>query len=95
MMKLLKYWYLEVKIFFLRLKDFIPVTLLAILASLAMACTGYKYQEDNVVEEIVELGIKEELGVDVDLSPSTPEKGFSPKHLAPIKKEDLLQSKLL
>jgi len=66
------------------------MTFLAILASLALsACTGYTYQEDNILEESVELGIKGELGLDVDLSPSTPETGFSPKSIKPIKKDDV------
>lgn len=32
------------------------------------------YPQDNVVEEIVEEVIEEKTGVDVDLSPNTPEK---------------------
>lgn len=51
-----------------------------------VGCQGWHYQPDNLVEEIVEEAIKAETGVDVDLSPSTPEKGFSPHSLEPFKK---------
>lgn len=33
-----------------------------------------KYPQDNIVEEIVEDVIRSETGIDVDLSPATPEK---------------------
>lgn len=49
---------------------FIPVFLLVF---------GFVYKkfpslkQDNVIEELIEDGIKKETGVDVDLSPDTPE----------------------
>lgn len=65
------------------------MTFLAILASITLTCcTGYTYQQDNIVEESVELGLKAELGLDVDLSPSTPETGFSPKSIKPFTKDE-------
>lgn len=33
-------------------------------------------KDDNVIEELVEMEIKEESGLDVDLSPETPENEF-------------------
>lgn len=51
------------------------------------SCAGYKYNEDNLGEELTELAIKMETGQDLDLSPATPEKGFSPKSLYPVEKE--------
>lgn len=33
-----------------------------------------KYPQDNIVEEIVEDAIEKETGIDIDLSPLTPEK---------------------
>lgn len=50
-------------------------------------CSGYKYQPDNVVEESVEFLVDQKLGVDLDLTPDNPEKGFSPKSLKPLVKE--------
>lgn len=35
------------------------------------ACNEYK--DDNVIEEIVEQSIKENIGIDIDLTPETPE----------------------
>jgi len=39
------------------------------------SCThfNFEYHPDNIVEEILEGIIKEKTGVDVDLTPSTPE----------------------
>lgn len=59
-----------------------PVTLVTLL--MLTACNGYKYQDDNIVEEGVELALKAATGVDIDLSASTPETGFSPKALSPV-----------
>lgn len=63
------------------------VKLLAAVTILLTGCSGYKYQDDNIVEEALELGIKYETGADVDLSPETPETGFSPKAIDPLVKE--------
>lgn len=63
------------------------VKLLAALTILLTGCSGYKYQDDNIVEEAFELGIKYETGVDVDLSPSTPETGFTVKAIKPLVKD--------
>ena len=63
------------------------IGLAGILSVMLCGCTGYKYQADNVGEEIVEEGIKLKTGVDVDLSPSTPESGFTPGSLKPFVKE--------
>ena len=63
------------------------IKLLAALSFLLTGCAGYKYNDDNIVEEAIELGIKYETGADIDLSPSTPETGFSPKAIEPISKE--------
>lgn len=38
-------------------------------------------QDDNLVEEIVEEAIKGKTGLDIDLTPATPEKGNSQDHL--------------
>lgn len=58
------------------------------LSLLLCGCQGYKYQEDNLVEELVESGIKFKTGADVDFSPSTPESGFSPTTIKPLVKEE-------
>lgn len=64
--------------------------LILISQILIVGCKGWKYQDDNVVEEIVEEAIDMETGLDVDLTPSDPEKGFSPKSVAPFKKEEVV-----
>lgn len=62
------------------------IALLGIVLLLT-GCKGYRYQQDNVAEEIGEEVLKAKTGADVDFSPSTPETGFSPKYLYPLKKE--------
>lgn len=59
---------------------------LSLLALLLSGCQGYKYNDDNVAEEILEVGIGVKSGVDIDLTPKTPEKGFSPTSLKPWEK---------
>lgn len=55
-----------------------------------VSCHGYKYQPDNIIEEAAEMatdiGIHALTGqsVDIDFTPGTPEKGFSPKSLSPV-----------
>lgn len=65
--------------------------LLAILSLIGLAITlsscKYSYNQDNVAEEAIEEAIEYKYGVDVDLSPQTPEKGFSPKKLMPFQKK--------
>lgn len=38
-----------------------------------IAVKKYKVKPDNIVEEIIEKEIKDETGVDIDLSPDTPD----------------------
>lgn len=54
---------------------------IAILALIAItsSCGIVKYQEDNPLEEAVEDAIKEQTGMDVDLSPRSPENRGKPK----------------
>lgn len=55
---------------------------------LGLTSCGLKYQQDNAIEEIAELGLESWSGVKpIDLSPATPETGFSPKHLLPFEKK--------
>ena len=60
--------------------------LLAITGLLLTGCSGYKYKEDNIVEEGMEVAIDHFSGIDVDLSPNTKESGFSPKALKPFER---------
>ncbi len=51
-----------------------------LLIPVCMLIFGFIYKkfpsvpQDNIVEQLVEEGIKKETGVDIDLSPNTPEK---------------------
>ena len=52
----------------------LPIAFISMLV-IATACSVLQdYPQDNVVEEIVEEIILAECGVDIDLSPFTPEK---------------------
>ncbi len=62
-----------------KVKGFIEILIPVLIAMAAIGVTvGYKYwataADDNPVEEIAEEIIKKETGIDVDLSPTTPEK---------------------
>lgn len=66
--------------------------MLLVIMCVALTSCRYKYVQDNLVEEVgeeaAETVIKSYTGADVDLdfSPATPEKGFSPKGVAPFVK---------
>ena len=55
-----------------------------LIFSLLTACSGYSYNQDSLPEELVEEAIELETGISLDLSPNTPETGFSPKTLKPF-----------
>lgn len=61
--------------------------LLCLTALSLSGCAGYKYNEDNLAEESIELLIKSKTGVDLDLSASSKEEGFNPKVISPLSKE--------
>jgi len=47
---------------------------IAMLSAIVASCSYFSwYPQDNVVEEIVEELIKKETGIDIDLSPFSPE----------------------
>jgi hypothetical protein len=46
--------------------------------------TPKAYQDDNLGEEVLEVGAKVITGQDVDITPSSPESGFSPKTIRPF-----------
>lgn len=60
--------------------------LLCLTAIFLCGCSGYKYKEDNIVEELIEEAIDYKFNVDIDLSGSG-EKGFNPKVISPLSKE--------
>lgn len=60
--------------------------LLVFTGLLLTGCSGYKYKEDNIIEEGLEVAIDHFSGIDVDLSPDTKESGFSPKTLKPFER---------
>lgn len=51
------------------------------------SCSKYVYHEDNVIEEILEEGIKHHTGTEIDLSPSKKETGFTPRAFVPVSKK--------
>ena len=61
----------------MKLYDAGLIILIAIVVVAGVVGVGSKYffgfKDDNVIEEIAEGVIKDETGVDVDLSPSSPE----------------------
>lgn len=54
------------------------LTIVAILAGLALfsivATKVFKLKDDNIAEELIENVIEDQTGLDIDLSPSSPEK---------------------
>lgn len=59
--------------------SFVITILLYTLIPLSLLIFGVTYKkvptlkQDNIIEELLEQGIKNETGVDIDLSPNTPE----------------------
>jgi len=51
----------------------IALATLVVLMLEGCSKTNFKYKEDNMAEEILEEVIKNKTGIDVDLTPSTPE----------------------
>lgn len=58
------------------------------LGLLLCGCQGYRYQDDNILEELSEEALRVKTGAEVDFSGKTPEKGFSPSSLKPFVKEE-------
>lgn len=58
------------------------------IATMLTSCSKYKYNEDNIVEEIVEEGIKHYTGTEIDLSFGEKETGFSPRAFVPLSKRE-------
>jgi hypothetical protein len=49
------------------------ISIVIMIVGAMCACSNGKYVDDNPVEELVEVVIKEKTGLDVDLSPKTSE----------------------
>lgn len=63
------------------------LVILGVCMLMLSGCQGYKYQADNIVEEVGEEAVRYYTGAEIDVTPGTPEKGFTPGSVMPIVKD--------
>lgn len=65
---------------------FLKLSLLGIAIGGVFVCKKcFKMKDDNIIEEVVEQVIKDQTGVDIDITPSTPEDHEQP--VSPMQEE--------